>query len=70
MTFINVKEIKFVNWNANGIKSKKSSLIEFLFRHNIDTELQKLTSKTQKYSRSTAIIYTERIETPFIHLEE
>ncbi|KAL4091248.1 hypothetical protein QTP88_025970 [Uroleucon formosanum] len=36
MTSINLKEIKLVNWNANGIKSKKSSLIEFLFRHNID----------------------------------
>lgn len=36
MTSINFKEIKLVNWNANGIKSKKSSLIKFLFRHNID----------------------------------
>ncbi|KAL4125739.1 hypothetical protein QTP88_009979 [Uroleucon formosanum] len=29
-------KIKLVNWNANGIKSKKSSLMEFLFRHKID----------------------------------
>lgn len=28
--------IKFVNWNANGIKFKKSTLIEFLTRHKID----------------------------------
>lgn len=28
-------EIKFVNWNANGIKSKKSTIIEFLSRHKI-----------------------------------
>ena len=36
MTSINLKEIKLVNWNANGIKSKKSSLMEFLIRHKID----------------------------------
>jgi len=36
MTVINLNEIKFVNWNANDIKSKKSILIEFLSRHKID----------------------------------
>lgn len=36
MNTINLKEIKFVNWNANGIKSKKSTVIEFLSRHKID----------------------------------
>lgn len=36
MNTINLKEIKLVNWNANGMKSKKSTVIEFLSRHKID----------------------------------
>lgn len=36
MSTINLKEIKLANWNANGTKSKKSTLIEFLSRHKID----------------------------------
>lgn len=36
MNIINLNEIKLVNWNANGIKSKKSTVIEFLSRHKID----------------------------------
>ena len=35
MNTINLNEIKLVNWNANGIKSKKSTVIEFLSRHKI-----------------------------------
>jgi len=36
MSLINLKDINLVNWNANGIKSKISSLMEFLTRHKID----------------------------------
>ena len=36
MLIINMHEIKFVNWNANDIKSKKSTIIKFLSRHKID----------------------------------
>jgi len=36
MSVINLNDINLVNWNANGIKSKKSSLMEFLTRHKID----------------------------------
>jgi len=36
MSITNMHEIKFVNWNANGIKSKKSTVLEFLSRHKID----------------------------------
>lgn len=36
MSVINLNDIKLVNWNANGIKSKKSSLMEFIMRHKID----------------------------------
>lgn len=36
MSIINMHEIKFVNWNANGMKSKKSTVIEFLSCHKID----------------------------------
>jgi len=36
MSVINLNEIYLVNWNANGIKSKKSSLMEFITRHKID----------------------------------
>lgn len=35
MSLINLNDIKLVNWNANGIKSKKSSLMEFITRHKI-----------------------------------
>lgn len=31
MTAINLKDIKLVRWNAVGIKSKKSTLSEFLY---------------------------------------
>jgi len=33
---INIKDIILVNWNANGLKSKRSTLVEFLSRHKID----------------------------------
>lgn len=36
MNTIKLKDIKLVNWNANGIKNKKSTIIEFLSRHKID----------------------------------
>lgn len=36
MNIINIKDIILVNWNANGIKSKRSTLVEFLSRHKID----------------------------------
>lgn len=40
-------QIKFVNWNANGIKSKKSTVIEFLSRHKIDIAI------TETYLKNT-----------------
>jgi exonuclease III len=36
MNTIKLKDIKLVNWNANGIKNKKSTIIEFLSRYKID----------------------------------
>lgn len=36
MTGMNLSDIKLVNWNANYIKSKKSTLIEFLSRSKIE----------------------------------
>ncbi|KAE9522699.1 hypothetical protein AGLY_016921, partial [Aphis glycines] len=33
---LSLQNLNVLNWNANGIKSKKSSLIEFLTRHKID----------------------------------
>lgn len=36
MSVINLNDTKLVNWNANGIKSKKLSLMEFIMRHKID----------------------------------
>lgn len=36
MNIINIKDIILVNWNANGLKSKRSALVEFLSRNKID----------------------------------
>ncbi|KAL4084131.1 hypothetical protein QTP88_027966 [Uroleucon formosanum] len=36
MNIINIKDIILVNWNANGLKSKRSTLAEFLSRNKID----------------------------------
>ena len=36
MNTIKLKDIKFINWNANGIENKKSTIIEFLSRHKIN----------------------------------
>jgi exonuclease III len=35
MNIISIKDIILVNWNANGLKSKRSTLAEFLSRHKI-----------------------------------
>jgi hypothetical protein len=64
MNTINLNEIKLVNWNANDIKSKKSTVIEFLSRHKIfiacitETHL-----KIPINLISMALMYTERTET-------
>lgn len=36
MNIINIKDIVLVKWNANDIKSKKSTLSEFFTRQKID----------------------------------
>ena len=42
MNTIKLKDIKLVNWNANGIKNKKSTIIEFLLSDVVAVILKNL----------------------------
>lgn len=72
MIAINLNDIKVVNWNANGIKSKKkSTLIHFLTRHKIDMlALQKHNLKIINLLKLPVSTSTKMTEMPFTHLEE
>jgi len=55
MNIINIKDIILVNWNAKGLKSKKSTLVLFLSQNKIDiaciTETHLKDSETFKITR-------------------
>jgi len=72
MSLINLNDIKLVNWNANGIKSKKSSLMEFITRHEIDIAcITETHLKSHEVILSSMVIKSiEKTETPYTHLEE
>jgi exonuclease III len=71
MSVIYLNDIKMVNWNANGIKSIKSSLIEFITRHKIDIVcVTELTLKITKILSLNVITSIEKTETPNTHLEK
>lgn len=66
MNSINIKELKLLNWNANGIKSKKSTLLEFLSQHQIDIVCITEThlKATEKFKLNGYLIYrTDRNST-------